>query len=173
MNPRGILVATNGDNKVYYLLDDVANSDKDGAIISPDGDVELIDFGAYILTEPFLSEYKHTDFHKFLWGRKTGEDLERWMRTFIYKTQPVNSELLKDVKIETTISPKIKSKHYFDNRAMEFKSLNASSQMEYMSGISANRKIYKPVRTSGNNLHNKNSVDWRSVWAENGDNTNG
>jgi hypothetical protein len=173
MNPRGILVATNGDDKVYYFIDDIANSEMDGAIISPDGSVQLIDFGAYILTEPFLREYRHTDFHRFLWGRNTGEELDRWMRIFVYKTQPVDSELLKDVKIETTISPKIKSKHYFDNRAMEFKSLNSSNQMELMSGVSANRKMHKQVRAAGRGTNNASSVDWRSSWASNGENTNG
>lgn len=160
MNPRGILVATKGDSKIYYFLDPIANTQKDGAIVGPDDSVELIDFGTYILTEPFISEYKHTDFHQFLWGRNTGEDFERWMRTFVYKTQPVDKNLLKDVKIETSISPKIKSKHYFDNRAMEFKSLNASNQMELMTGVAVNRMSGDAIRTVGKSNKNTDNITY-------------
>jgi len=173
MSPRGILVASKDDDKVYYFLDPVGQGKQDGAIVSADGSVEFIDFGSYMLSEPFLSEYKYSDFHKFLWGRHEGEDLDRWQRIFIYKTQPVSQEMLEGVKIETSISPKIKSKHYFDNRAMEFKSLNSSNQMESMSGVAVSRKLFKPVRTIGKQLFNESSVDWRSSWADEGESANG
>lgn len=169
MNPRGILVATKGDDKLYYLLDQINNSDKDGALVSEDGSVELIDFGSYILSEPFLKEYKYSDFHKFLWGRHSGEDMERWERTFVYKTQPVSPDLLKDVKIETSISPRLKSKHYFDNRAIEFKSLNASNQMESMSGVAAGRRFFGTVRNTGRSSVGNQSIDWRSAWGNEGE----
>lgn len=173
MNPRGILVATKDDDKIYYFLDPVGQQKQDGAIVSPDGSVEFIDFSSYMLSEPFLSEYRYSDFHKFLWGRHSGEDLERWQRTFIYKTQPINEAMLEGVKIETSISPKIKSKHYFDNRAMEFKSLNSSNQMESMSGVAVSRRIFKSVRTIGKQVFDDNSVDWRSSWADEGESADG
>ena len=173
MSPRGILVASKADDKIYYFLDPVGQQKQDGAIVSADGSVEFIDFGSYILSEPFLTEYKYSDFHKFLWGRHSGEDLERWQRTFIYKTQPVGSEMLDGVKIETSISPKIKSKHYFDNRAMEFKSLNSSNQMESMTGVAISRKFFKPVRTIRKQVFDESSVDWRYSWADEGEPTNG
>lgn len=173
MNPRGILVASKDDVKVYYFLDPVGQQKQDGALVSPDGSVELVDFGSYILSEPFLSEYKYSDFHKFLWGRHSGEDLERWQRTFVYKTQPVDAKLLEGVKIETSINQKIKSKHYFDNRALEFKSLNSSNQMESMSGAAVNRKLFMPVRATRKISATQDDVDWRSGWANEGDSVNG
>jgi len=173
MNPRGILVATKGDDKVYYFLDPVGRQKQDGAVVSPDGSVEFVDFSVYMLTEPFLSEYKYSDFHKFLWGRHSGEELERWQRTFIHKTQPVGPQMLEGVKIETSISPKIKSKHYFDNRAMEFKSLNSSNQMESMSGAAIGRRLSMSVRSIRGQVIDDDSVDWRRSWADKGESANG
>lgn len=173
MNPRGIIVATKGDDKVYYFLDPVGQQKQDGAVVSPGGSVEFVDFSTYMLTEPFLSEYKYSDFHKFLWGRHSGEELERWQRTFIHKTQPVSPEMLEGVRIETSISPKIKSKHYFDNRAIEFKSLNSSNQMESMSGAAIGRRLSMPVRSIRKQVIDENSVDWRSSWADEGESANG
>jgi hypothetical protein len=158
MKPRAILVGEDEGRKLYYFLDPVGSGKNDGAVINDDNKPEMIDFFTYTATRPYIKEYKFTDFHKFLWDNPKKEDEKRWVRTFINKTQSVDGGLLNGVKIETDLDPGIRSKHYFENRGIDFKTLRASNALDVMDGSILSRQIPYNLRTVGSKIFKENKL---------------
>jgi len=159
MKPRAVLVGEDEGRKLYYFLDPVGSGKSDGAIINDDNKPEMIDFFTYTATHPYIKEYKFTDFHKFLWENPSQEDEKKWVRTFINKTQSVDGDLLNGVKIETDLDPGIRSKHYFENRGIDFKALRASNALENMDGSVLARQIPYNLRTVGSKIFKEKTLE--------------
>jgi len=159
MKPRAVLVGEDEGRKLYYFLDPIGSGKQDGAIINDDKKPEMIDFFTYTATHPYIKEYKFTDFHKFLWETPSQEDEKKWVRTFINKTQSVDGDLLNGVKIETDLDPGIRSKHYFENRGIEFKALRSSNALEAMIGSVLSRQIPYNLRTVGLKIFKEKTLE--------------
>ena len=121
MSSRAVLVGAIGLDRFYYLLDTSERSQPDGAIVGQDGQARLVNFSQTAATSRNLKRFSTSEFHEFLWGTHTGDDLVSWRNTFINKTQPVPNALLANVPIKEDLLPAEKKKKKVAKKVQDFK----------------------------------------------------
>lgn len=141
MKLRAVLVGTYYDRKLYYLLEPYGDKNSTGALVDKNGNIEYIKFFSFIKSNPGIKEFRFSKFHKFLWSAPTQENKAKWKRIFINGTQPVDEEMLVGAQVITELSPAVAKKHAFADRALQFKSLNASQHASMMPGSVLGRYV--------------------------------
>jgi hypothetical protein len=82
---KAVLVGSMGDRKLYYILDaDI--SDDDGAVVTSDGRVIMVNFFSLVTKTTGIKRITNTPFHKFLWESPDINIKKLWAETFIKKT---------------------------------------------------------------------------------------
>jgi len=144
---KAILVGAYEGNKVYYLLQPYGEDGLDGAVLSPDGQIDFVKFFHFITTTPQVQELQFSKFHKFLWSPGSSpEERDKWNRIFLKKTQPVGDDLLVGAKIITSLGKEeIKRKDY-GIRADEFRRKIASTGLPQMKMTVLSRKSLSNMR---------------------------
>ena len=164
MKVRAVLVGTFYDSKLYYLLDPVGDKNSTGAIVDKKGNVEYVKFFNFVKSNPNIKELKFSKFHRFLWNAPSPENKPKWMRMFINGTQPVDEEMLQGAKIITELSPAVEKKQDIGERALQFKSMNASQNASRIQGSVLARSV-KSIREKygfkgiGRSIGNKPAID--------------
>lgn len=164
MKVRAVLVGTFYDSKLYYLLDPVGDKNSTGAIVDKKGNVEYVKFFNFVKSNPNIKELKFSKFHRFLWNAPSPENKPKWMRMFINGTQPVDEEMLQGAKIITELSPTVEKKQDIGERALQFKSMNASQNASRIQGSVLARSV-KSIREKygfkgiGRSIGNKPAID--------------
>jgi len=145
---KAILVGAYEGNKVYYLLQPYGEDGLDGAVLSPDGQIDFVKFFHFITTTPQVQELQFSKFHKFLWSSGSSpEERDKWNRIFLKKTQPVGDDLLVGTKIITSLGKEeIKRKDY-GIRADEFRRKIASTGLPQMGMTVLSRKSLSNMRS--------------------------
>ena len=157
MPNRLILIGNTDAGKLYFDVD-AAPSDKNSLFVDKDEMENPVDLVEFILNNPNISELRTTPFHEFLWSGMGGSLSDRWKRTFITRTQPVDESLIKNIEIKKKPKKRLKPIGK-TNQAMAFKSLSFSNNFNMMPGsalgnrrasqrqlIGLNVKIIGPVR---------------------------
>lgn len=164
MKLRAVLVGTFYDSKLYYLLDPIGEKNSTGALVDKKGNVEYVKFFHFIKSNPNVKELKFSKFHRFLWNAPSPEDKPKWMRTFINGTQPVGEEMLQGAKIITELSPVVEKKQDIGERALQFKSMNASQNASRIQGSVLARSVKSfreqyGFKAIGRSIGNKPAID--------------
>jgi hypothetical protein len=86
---KAALVGSMGDRKLYYILDaDI--SDDDGAVVTSDGRVIMVNFFSLVTKTTGIKRITNTPFHRFLWESPDINIKKLWAETFIKKTRPLD-----------------------------------------------------------------------------------
>lgn len=86
---KAALVGSMGDRKLYYILDaDIG--DDDGAVVTSDGRVIMVNFFSLVTKTTGIKRITNTPFHKFLWESPDINIKKLWADTFIKKTRPLD-----------------------------------------------------------------------------------
>ena len=164
MKVRAVLVGTFYDSKLYYLLDPIGEKNLTGALVDKKGNVEYVKFFHFVKSNPNIKELRFSKFHRFLWNAPSPGDKPKWMRMFVNDTQPVDEEMLQGAKIITELSPTVEKKQAIGERALQFKSMNASQNASRIHGSILARSV-KSIREQygfkgiGRSIGNKPAID--------------
>lgn len=132
-----VLVATAGDRKIYYVLDE-KDSSKDGIVEDADGNNHPVSFFSYIGKTTGLRPLLSSEFHKFLWNEPSGQDKTKWMEIFIQKIEEPDKMLLEGVAIQDStgkprkkkVQTELKAKSFMeDNRVTNSHGIEFSTKM--------------------------------------------
>lgn len=157
MPTRLVLIGYTDAGKLFYNVD-ATPIDKNAMFVDRLDNETPVDLVSFISTNPDINEITTTPFHKFVWGTGSTSEAERWNRTFVTRTQPIDESLLKNIEIKKKPKKRISASNK-NNQIMAFKSLSLSNNFDKMPGsslgkrnhsrrsmIGINTKIIGPVR---------------------------
>lgn len=164
MKLRAVLVGSYFGQKLYYLLDPYGDKNSTGALVDKDGNIEYLKFFSFVKSNPSIKEFRFSKFHRFLWDAPDANNKAKWNRIFVNGTQKVDEEMLIGAQVITDLSPKQNKKTIPLDRALQFKSLNASQNATMMPGSVLGRRTTSH-RTSigmkgiGRSIGNRPAID--------------
>ena len=130
MPTRLVFVGHTQEGKLFYNVD--ANTTEKNALFVDKQEVETpVDLVSFIASNPNMTEVRSTPFHKFLWDGLEGQNADRWQRTFMDRSQPVDESLLKNIEVKKKPKKRLVATNK-NNQVMAFKSLSFSQQFEKM-----------------------------------------
>jgi hypothetical protein len=130
MPTRLVLVGYTDAGKLFYNVD-ATPTDKNAMFVDGMDNETPVDLVSFISINPDIREITTTPFHKFLWGAGEANETDRWNRTFVTRTQPIDEGLLKNIEIKKKPKKRLVASSK-NNQIMAFKSLSFSNNFTQM-----------------------------------------
>lgn len=130
MPTRLVLVGYTDAGKLFYNVD-ATSVDKNAMFVDRMDNETPVDLVSFISMNPDINEITTTPFHKFLWGATDANETDRWNRTFVTRTQPIDESLLKNIEIKKKPKKRLVASNK-NNQIMAFKSLAFSNNFTQM-----------------------------------------
>jgi hypothetical protein len=127
---KAVLVGSMGDRKLYYILD-ADYGDDDGAVVTSDGRVIMVNFFSLTTKTSGIKRVTNTPFHRFLWESPGGELKKIWMDTFIKKTRKLDKRFTESLITISQLGVKSKKNRETDRRVKSFLAEAEDKRKEY------------------------------------------
>ena len=99
---RAVLVATRGEDRVFYDLDSRPGGN-DGMLVKSNGSAVPVNVISWASKANGASLIRDSKFHRFLWDAPQNVGSGKWFETFIKKSMPVDAAKLDGVEVLSSL----------------------------------------------------------------------
>lgn len=127
---KAVLVGSMGDRKLYYILD-ADMGDDDGAVVTSDGRVIMLNFFSLVTKTTGIKRITNTPFHKFLWESPDINIKKIWAETFLKKTRPLDKRFTETLITVSQLGSKASKSRSTEKKVKAFLAETNDKQKQY------------------------------------------
>lgn len=90
----GALVATHGNNRVYFVTDSGGDASKTGAVVDQAGVAVFVNFWAWITANPDVQPIVENEFQEALWSNPLPQQEDAWEAAFVDRSLPLDQRTM-------------------------------------------------------------------------------